>query len=408
MPKTARIPSYKLHKASGQARVIIRGRQIYLGAFGSPESQEKYARLIAEFAVGKEPEQSKPSDPTTLLMVELLAKYLSYAEGYYVKNGVPSGWLTHIRLVLRLLREHYAHLPVEEFGPLCLKSLQGKLVREGHCRGYINKLLAIVPRIFKWGVGEELVAPHVHLALRAVEGLKKGRTTAPDHPPVLPVAESVVDATLPHLPSIVADMVRLQRFTGMRPGEVCQVRPMDVDRSGDVWLYKVPGHKTEHFGRERVVCIGPKGQEVLMPYLLRAADAYCFSPAETVAKQALEKRARRRSPVQPSQRNRRKPDPRRAPKDHYTKDSYARAIRRGVTKANKAIIKDAQRAGIDDPQLLQYWAPNRLRHSRGTEVRKMFGLEAAQVTLGHAHARITEVYAERDTKLAAEIARKIG
>lgn len=399
MPKTARIPSYKLHKPSGQARVIIRGRQVYLGAFGSPESKEKYARLIAEMAAGKEPEQSKPSGLTKLLVVELLARYLKHAEGYYVKNGVPSGWLTHIRLVLRLLREHYAHLPADEFGPLCLKALQGKLVRDGHSRGYINKLLAIVPRIFKWGVGEELVSPHVHLALRAVEGLKKGRTTAPDHPPVLPVPDHVVDATLPHLPTIVADMVRLQRFTGMRPGEVCQVRPMDVDRSGDVWLYKVPGHKTEHFGRERVVCIGPKGQEVLMPYLLRGADAYCFSPAETVAKQQIEKRARRKSRVQPSQWNRKKPSPKRKPRGCYVKDSYRRAITRGIELANRKRT---------EPDLLPHWHPNQLRHSKATEVRKMFGLEAAQVTLGHAHARITEVYAERDSRLAAEIARKIG
>jgi site-specific recombinase XerC len=57
---------------------------------------------------------------------------------------------------------------------------------------------------------------------------------------------------------------------------------------------------------------------------------------------------------------------------------------------------------------IEHWAPNRLRHSAGTEIRKRFGLEAAQVTLGHASADVTQVYAERDAKLAAEVARKIG
>ena len=52
--------------------------------------------------------------------------------------------------------------------------------------------------------------------------------------PVLPVDDAVVDATLPHMPAVVADMVRLQRCTGMRPAEVCMIRPCDLDRTGDL------------------------------------------------------------------------------------------------------------------------------------------------------------------------------
>ena len=46
--KPRRIPSYRLHKPSGQARVFIDRRHIYLGKHGSPESWEKHNRLIAE------------------------------------------------------------------------------------------------------------------------------------------------------------------------------------------------------------------------------------------------------------------------------------------------------------------------------------------------------------------------
>ena len=55
-----------------------------------------------------------------------------------------------------------------------------------------------------------------------------------------------------------------------------------------------------------------------------------------------------------------------------------------------------------------HWAPNQLRHSAGTEVRHRFGLEAAQVVLGHAHANVTEIYAEKNVQRAAEIMRAIG
>ncbi len=54
------------------------------------------------------------------------------------------------------------------------------------------------------------------------------------------------------------------------------------------------------------------------------------------------------------------------------------------------------------------WTPNQLRHKAGTEIRRQYGLEAAQVTLGHARADVTQVYAERDYELARKVMRKIG
>ncbi len=51
------------------------------------------------------------------------------------------------------------------------------------------------------------------------------------------------------------------------------------------------------------------------------------------------------------------------------------------------------------------WMPLQLRHTAATVVRSRFGLEAAQVVLGHARADVTQVYAERDlTKAHAVMA----
>jgi hypothetical protein len=44
-----KIPSYGRHKASGQATVCINGHDVYLVKYGTPESYEKYNRLIAEY-----------------------------------------------------------------------------------------------------------------------------------------------------------------------------------------------------------------------------------------------------------------------------------------------------------------------------------------------------------------------
>lgn len=51
-------PSYLLHKPTGQARVRLRVgsryRDIYLVDYGSPESLEKYHRVLAEHFEGGE------------------------------------------------------------------------------------------------------------------------------------------------------------------------------------------------------------------------------------------------------------------------------------------------------------------------------------------------------------------
>jgi site-specific recombinase XerC len=55
-----------------------------------------------------------------------------------------------------------------------------------------------------------------------------------------------------------------------------------------------------------------------------------------------------------------------------------------------------------------HWHPHQLRHLAATHIRQRFGLEAAQVVLGHARAEVTEIYAARDLEQAAAVAAQIG
>jgi len=411
-----RVPKYCKHP-NGQAFVQVQRRRIYLGKYGTPESMERYQRIKAEleaqpsalwgFVIGGKSVERHPGPPEGLLVVQLCAAYREHAKWYYRKAGRPSGHLHRIKAALAVLRRLYGDTPAAKFGPMRLQTVAQQLVREGRARGYVNSLIGVIKRAFKWAGKCELLPGSVYQDLVTVDGLKRGRTEAREPEPIGPVADAAVDATLPHLPAVVADMVRLQRLTGCRPGEVCQLRPCDVDRSGDVWLYRVPGHKTEHTGRARVVAIGPRAQEVLAPYLLRPADAFWFSPLESERQRRSEQREARKTAVQPSQVDRSKAKPRTRPGARYTRDSYRRAVTRAVELANREAAQPAgDRRG---PALvIPHWHPNQLRHTKATEVRRLFGLEAAQVTLGHAHAKITEVYAKRDTRLPADIARRIG
>jgi integrase len=186
-------------------------------------------------------------------------------------------------------------------------------------------------------------------------------------------------------------MIELQRLTGMRPGEVVLMRTGDLDMSGEVWVYTPSRHKTEHHDKKRQVLIGPKGQEVLRPWLKADREAYLFSPAEAMRERRAELRARRRTRVQPSQRDRSKARPRKAPGDRYTVASYRKAIQDACRKTG--VVR---------------WHPHQLRHTAATEIRKQFGLEASRIVLGHEDVRATQLYAEEDWSRGVEIMRVIG
>ncbi|MCA9171306.1 MAG: site-specific integrase [Planctomycetales bacterium] len=285
-----------------------------------------------------------------------------------MKDGRATSERETYRRVLRDLRRLYGRTPADEFSPTKLKAIRQIWIDKGFVRSSINRDVGRLIRVFKWGIENELVAAGVVHSLQAVAGLRKGRSVAKESSPVLPVDEAAIETTLDHLGTIAADMVRFQRLTGCRPDEVCQVRPMDLDRTGEVWTYKPESHKTEHHGRDRTIFIGPKAQAILAPYLFRDAGSFCFSPAEAEEQFRRAKREARKTPLSCGNRagKNNKRSPKRRPAERYDTNGYRRAIHRACDRAK-----------------IPRWSPNRLRHAAATEIRHKFGLEASQVVLGH-------------------------
>ena len=385
-----RIPSYRLHKSSGQAVVRLAGKDRYIGQHGSPESKATYQRLIAQWkALG---DAAFLAGPHGLSVNEVLLAYLKQHEDYYRKNGAPTGELELVGYALRVVKQLYGHEPANDFGPQALMICREAMIGNGWARKTINNHVARIKRVFKWATAFELVEPKVYQGLQAVTGLKRGRSQAKETAPVRPVDEAHVEATLPALPRPVAAMVRLQLLTGMRSGEVTAMRVRDLDRRGALWIYRPESHKTEHHGHERLVPLGERCQAILRPFLKADPDAYLFSPRDAEAERNAQRRAQRRSPMTPSQaKRRRKRKPQRAPAERYTPRSYRRCIMRACDKLG-----------------VPHWHPHQLRHTAGTNVRKQFGLDAAQAVLGHATARTTEIYAERNFEAAAKAMAAMG
>jgi len=416
-------PKYRFHRARNCAVVTIHGRDHYLGEYDSPESREKYHSLVAEFlAARREPPPPVPED-TPLNMTELIARYWRFAKSYYVKNGQATSEISAIKLALGFVRKLYGDLPATEFTPKKLKAVREamvihdvtcvvkitdtvtgkekkvrKVVRHGMARKCVNKLIGRVKRMFAWAVEEELLPVDVHAALLRVKGLKRGKTTARETPRVRPVSLDHVEKVFTLVPKTVAAMIEVQRLTGCRPQDVVQMRPSDLDTSGPVWEYRPKRFKTEHHNEDanpdldRIIYLGPKAQGILKPLLPANEVDYIFSPRKSESARIAELQANRKSPVTPSQAARIPKGRPKAPlRAYYPVGSYRQAIRRACL-----------RAGIP------VWVPNQLRHSRLTEIRSRYGLEASRVVGGHREVGVTQIYAEQDRGLARRVMAEVG
>lgn len=377
-------PALKRHRASNRAYVIVDGRRIYLGPWRNadpePETLSRYYRFLAELSINSGRMLPDAGDDG-LTVAEVAAAFYEWAREVYSHSEAE-----RCRVSVKGCSDLYGCEPAATFGPKALSLVREQWIREGHSRNGINARVKCVRRCFRWAAERELVPGSVVHGLDCLAPLRRGRTAARETEPVRPVAVATIEKTLPHLNHVVAVMVEFQRLTGCRPGEVCGLRPRDIDTSGEIWIARPDQHKGAWIGRERLIYIGPKCQKILRPYMLRAGDAYLFSPREA--------EAARHAAAETHRRPNQAPNPKKTDREVgecYSTRTYGIAIQRACKAAG-----------------VEHWAPNQLRHTRATEIRKTYGLEAAQLILGHASADVTQIYAETDTARAVALMKTIG
>jgi site-specific recombinase XerD len=450
-------PSYCLHKRTGRAYVTLNGQQRMLpGSHGSEESRGAYDRLVAEWLTNGRTLAGTSSASPTVSMIA--AAFWRHAQSYYRRaDGTPTTEPESIRQALRVLRRLYGDTPAIEFGPKRLKQLREHMLSEkqttdpktaqvvrrpGWCRTYANRQIKRVQLMFRWAASEELIPASVPAALDTVGGLRKGSAAARESDPVRPVADEMVEATLPHLPRALKAMVQLQRLCGARGGELFQLRTCDIDRSGKVWKYRPTSHKTAHHEHDRMIRFGPQAQAVLEPLLRLNLSEYVFQPAETAQWYHDRQKASRKSPMTPSQRARAEAAKGRQRKHpfgaRYTKDSYAKAVIRACDRAfpppSELVRVKIQAQKANGRKYLRWetkaewrerlgdtgwqrmlswraghrWHPHQLRHAAASTFRRDGDFEAAKILLGHRTDSMTQLYAQRDERKADEVIARLG
>jgi integrase len=427
MRKKSAVPVVRFHK--GQARLRLDGRVFYFGRFGSPEAVSKADHLIAAWlangrrlpddlactapqehatpaakasraaalaapsaAIARVPVPTEP-EGTGLTVGELCEMWIAWikAERIVGKHARATSILFGARQAAAALRHHWA-MRAADFGPRALYEVQAALVTEPcrqsgrrkkdgkkspptyRTRKTVNDVVGRVRQLFKWAVGRELVPEGKIHALQQVAALMPGQTTARDNPPKRPVSDDDFLAALQHLPPVLADLLRVVVLSGCRTAEACKITRGCIDMTVHPWRYLPKSHKNAWRGHVRKVFFGPRVQEILLPYIVKADgdDAFLFSPRDAMKQLGYE---------EPSGRVR----------DHYDTDSVRRAI-----------VRACEAHGI--PQ----WTPHRLRHTCLTNVRNEFGLDYAQAVGGQKSAQVAEIYAAVSDDKAREVALRTG
>ena len=163
MPRKVCVPVYRLHKQSGQAVVTLpdslgRRRDVLLGTYDSPESKQEYQRVIAEWIANgrRAPVRCAESSAQGLSVNELILAYFTHVQSYYRHpDGQPTSEVGNIRRALRWAGTLYGHTEAARFDGPALEAIRGKMIEAKLCRSRINKDVARLKRMFKWGSVEE-------------------------------------------------------------------------------------------------------------------------------------------------------------------------------------------------------------------------------------------------------------
>jgi len=368
--KSWNVPIVKFGK-NGDFFVNFSGKKIYLGR-EEKEARKNYIQFLRTL---DEAETSSPAAQNGKrkhvqvqeLILDCLRKYESHPKYQKIKRAMQA------------LRKLYGKAEADEFGRVKFQAVRKSLVEEQLAGSYVNELMRFVIWCFELGVENEKIPEGIPAALRAVRPLKRGEAKV--NPPRMNAKDEDVLKALPFFSKTIREMVVIQRLSGMRPSELFRLRPCDIEKDGEVWIYTPQKAKSDRFGKKRFVGLGKVEQKILVERIRKVRnDEPVFQPIHAVMERYGKRKLDGRSVRQL--------------RKMYTKDSYRRAVKRGLERAERHGVK------------IQHWTPYQLRHSAATELSIQLGREAAGVMLGHASTDVTAGYDHSDREKVRRLTAK--
>jgi integrase len=320
-------------------------------------------RIVEEAARKRRAKELHPRE--CLTVAEMCDRYVAWAKDYYSYSWEKKkGMAIKVEYSIREFREMYGERFVADLEHHDMLMHRDALIEKGLGRSTVNRRISTVKRMITWALDEDMIPALAKAELTQVSTLKRGRSAAKDGEPVTAAPMDDVEAVIADSAPSLGGMLRVMRLTGMRPGEACIMRWEDIERRDTIWIYRPQHHKNEWRRHPRVVVIGPRAQGIIAER--EGEGEYVFSPRVAQLERYEAMRLERKTKVQPSQVSRAKEEPMKKPGEFWTPEALARSV-----------LQKCKRLGIER------WHPNQLRHNCATEVRRVFGINAARAVLGH-------------------------
>jgi integrase len=345
-----RIPQLRRHKSSNRAYVYVGGKQRYLGQWGSPEADQRYAAFLRDFLASPEDKPVIRKETAPLLWIELARRWTEEILARpYPSHDAARQAESMCRLSLDPVLDQFEGIPVAQFTPAKLLLVRDELVRSGRlCRKEINRRIRYVVRVLEWAVERELaVGVPIH-DLQCVKPLRRGHPGIREPKAIRPVSDTQLEAVVTDLQERqqlqMACLLRFMAATGCRPGEAAMALQEDLRLDHpDGPVLVLQKHKTSRLTQEpRVIALN--------------------GPAlEAISEAAADARVDVGHGEQPLFRSKRG-------------DELGRFNRRAIEAAVKGSCQRCQ---------IEPWSPNRLRHRFADRVAATLGLDATSAALGH-------------------------
>lgn len=396
-------PGYRLHGSSGQAVVTIGGRDYYLGKHGSPESFSKYHRLFSEWlASGRSAAFGMPQDAVTV--TSLIAAFVRHAEAYY-GTGYRSE-LERFKPVLKVLRKLYGTELASNFGPIQYEAVRIALLnpytlkrRDGTKEKRYRSRTYINSQMKRLRFVFRWAASKSLVPVSVFETL---RTIAPLKAgrTSAPEREPVKPVSDEIVNATLPHLNHVVRAM-VEFQRLVGCRPGEVCKIKPSMVDRSGDVWEIHLDKHKTAHRGKQRVIYVGPQAQEILKPFLLRGADDYCFSPAEADKRRREEIH---------EARVTPMNEGNKPGSNVKRKPARTPGDHYKTQSYGRSikYACESNGIEVWAPNRLRHSAGTRYRKEFGLEAASVILGHSEVGVTQVYAEADRAKAIEAARRIG
>lgn len=276
MTMTERIPGLRFHKHSGLWRATFGTETVYYSPAES-DSRARYEQDLARYLMRQR------QAPAYVTVAELVSEIVAWAKARYSIGPQGNSEANTIRHALAFLDStvqiKLPHMPrqsvyipsvaADEFSAIHLAAVQEQMIELRKSRSYINGQIRRIKLAFARARVMGLVDAQTVADLDCVKGLRAGQAGVEERPTVTDVPDEHIDAVMQQLPPMPRAIVGVLRNSVLRPGEVLKMTVLNIDTSGDLWLFDLGiDHKTgRSTGKVKRKFLGAACQEHLRPFL---------------------------------------------------------------------------------------------------------------------------------------------